>query len=270
MNIADSIAKKIDSLPPLPDTIIKIQEICNNPKSSSKDLVDVVEKDPLLTANLLRVANSPYYGFTSKITSIAHAISLFGMTTVLGFALSSAVRKSFTQISLKPYGITTDDFSLSSYRQNKLMINWHFYLKVKNATILVPASFVNEIGKVVIAQIIEERELTEEFYDAIKVADNYFQVEKDFLSITTPEVSAKILYKWRIDANVVYAILSSLEPEAAAEPLKTYGYAIHTCREVIGPKGEVSKESVKKGIKILAKAGLSKNDFLNALRRTFK
>jgi len=270
MSIADSIAEKIDSLPPLPDTIIKIQEVCNNPKSSAKDLVAIVEKDPLLTANLLRVANSPYYGFTSKITSVSHAISLFGMTTVLGFALSSAVRKNFEKISLKPYGITTEDFSLSSYRQNKLMINWHFYLQIKNVAILVPASFVNEIGKVILAQIIEERSLSDDFYKALTESEDYFCVEKKFLSITTPEVSAKILYKWRLDVNVVYAILSSVNPPDAEEPLKTFGYAIKACREVIGQKGIITKESIRKAIKILDEAGLNKNDFLTALRKSFK
>ncbi len=270
MSLNQLLTKKIESLPPLPDTIIKIQEVCNNPESSAKDLVEIVERDPLLTANLLRVANSPYYGFTSKITSVAHAISLFGMTTVLGFALSSAVRKNFKDIDLSPYQITTEDFSLSCYRQNKLMINWHFYLKVKNANILVPASFVNEIGKVVLAEIISEKGLTERFAAELKKARNYFEVEKNFLNITTPEVSGKILYRWRIEPNVVYAILSSLQPETAEEPLRTYGYAIKICRTVIGEKGLVTKETIGEAVKLLEEAGLEKDNFLTSLRKTFK
>lgn len=69
----------------------------------------MVEKDPMLTANILRSANSPLYGFSQEITTIARAISLFGMATIRGFALSSTIKKSFS-INLEPYGITTQDF----------------------------------------------------------------------------------------------------------------------------------------------------------------
>ena len=86
----ESILKKIKALPPLDDTILKIQRICVDKNSSLADLVKVVESDPMLTANILKSSNSPLYGFSREIKNISHAVSLFGMATVRGFALSSA------------------------------------------------------------------------------------------------------------------------------------------------------------------------------------
>ena len=105
----DSIYKHIKALPPLDDTVVKVQAVCSNENSSLGDLAQIIAKDPMLTANILRSANSPLYGFSREITTIEKAVSLFGMATVRGFALSSAVKKNF-KINLDPYGITSHDF----------------------------------------------------------------------------------------------------------------------------------------------------------------
>ena len=63
----DSIYKSIKTLPPLDDTVIKIQQICRDDNSVMSDLIDVIKKDPMLTANILHSANSPLYGFSREI-----------------------------------------------------------------------------------------------------------------------------------------------------------------------------------------------------------
>ena len=62
--INQNLLTRIKGLPPLPDSVIKIQQICADPNAGVGDLVKVVDKDPLLTANLLKAANSPLYGFS--------------------------------------------------------------------------------------------------------------------------------------------------------------------------------------------------------------
>ena len=82
----ESIYKRIKALPPLDDTVTKIQAICKNENSSLNDLSQIIEKDPMLTANILRSANSPLYGFSREVTTISRAVALFGMATISGFA----------------------------------------------------------------------------------------------------------------------------------------------------------------------------------------
>ena len=74
----DAILKQIKQLPPLPETAVKIEAVYQNPNSTFEDMVKILEKDPLLTADILKSANSPLYGFSREITSIAQAVSLFG------------------------------------------------------------------------------------------------------------------------------------------------------------------------------------------------
>ncbi len=119
----NNLLKKIKALPPLDDTIMKIQRICTDKNSSLNDLVKVVEGDPMLTANILKSSNSPLYGFSREIKNVSHAISLFGMATIRGFALSSAIKQNM-KIDLSPYDLTNAKFLEISVAQSALMFNW--------------------------------------------------------------------------------------------------------------------------------------------------
>jgi HD-like signal output (HDOD) protein len=67
MSIPDpqKIIERIDDLPTLPRTVLKITELVNDPKSSAKDLARVITDDQVLTARLLKLVNSSFYGFPS-------------------------------------------------------------------------------------------------------------------------------------------------------------------------------------------------------------
>ena len=63
------VIRRIDDLPTLPSVIIRITEQVNNPRSSAKDLAGVIVDDQVLTARLLKLVNSSFYGFPQKICS---------------------------------------------------------------------------------------------------------------------------------------------------------------------------------------------------------
>ena len=64
-----------DALPTLPDVVHRILEITGDPLSSTRRLTRVIERDPPLSANLLRLVNSAYFGFSGKINSVAAALA---------------------------------------------------------------------------------------------------------------------------------------------------------------------------------------------------
>lgn len=268
MDYLELIEKKIEAIPPLPDTVVKIQEICSNPKSSVRDLADVIENDPILSAKILKVANSPYYGFTSRITSLHHAISLLGINTILGFALDIHVKENTKDIDLSPYNLTVNDFSNSSHLQCKLMMKWHFSLNLKESDLLITSSFLNELGKILLAQIVKERNLKYKFLLRVKdaeIADDIFDVEKEFFGINSVEITGKIFYRWRLNVMMVYSILASINPNKSDEKLSPYGYAIKIVRTAVGQKGQVTKNTLDRALKLIDEANFNKKYFLLAL-----
>lgn len=87
----DHMIHQVDDLPTLPRTVLKITELVNNPKSSARDLSDVITDDQVLTARLLRLVNSSFYGFPQKISTVTSAIVLLGFDAIRNLLLSSSV-----------------------------------------------------------------------------------------------------------------------------------------------------------------------------------
>ena len=76
-------------------TVSEIVNVINDPESSAKQLKDIIELDPPLSAKLLRLANSAFYGYTKRITSIQEAIVFIGFDAVKDLALSQKVSQLF-------------------------------------------------------------------------------------------------------------------------------------------------------------------------------
>ncbi|MBR8462000.1 HDOD domain-containing protein [Campylobacter sp. faydin G-140] len=262
----DSIYKKIKTLPPLDDTIVEIQRLCANENSSINDLTKVVECDPMLIANILRSANSPLYGFSQEITTIARAISLFGMATIRGFAIASAIKRSFA-INLDPYGITSQDFLNISTIQNALTYNWYSKIKPRNLEILSPASFMLEVGKIVLSHELIERGLDDEFKLRLKnivYPSDLGLLESEFLEITNEEVTAKIFEQWNLENELINSILYSSDPEEAPEHIKEYAKALKVVKTSVNIFNQLDETSIQNTLPLLDEYGFGHDTFLMA------
>lgn len=266
----DTIYTKIKALPPLSDTVVKIQAVCNDANSSMADLSQVVKNDPMLTANILRSANSPLYGFSREINDVSRAISLFGMATIKGFALSSAVRKSFN-INLSPYNMGEEKFLIISSMQNALMLAW--YKKVDNSMldILSPASFLMEIGKIVLANELIEQGLGDKFKDAIKnikSIEDLSKLEEEFFDTTNEAVTASIFEQWNLEKELVDVIFHSNNPMNAPVYIKDYCVAVQIVKSAVNIFYQLEDEYMEKyTLPMLKKADLDKEVFLQAAQK---
>ena len=197
----ESIIKKIKSLPPLPKSVMEIQRITSDPNGSIADLIKVVKEDPMLTANLLKAANSPLYGFSRQIKTVDQAVSLFGMSTVKGFAISSAVRNSM-KIDLGAYGVSEEQFSEVSQKQNALIVNW-YKRERSRLDVLSTASFLIEIGAVVISAVLVAEGLADEFRAKLKQGIEREKLERDYVGTDTIDVTAEIFNHWKFAPELV-------------------------------------------------------------------
>lgn len=82
---------RTDELPTLPDVVHRILEITGDPLSTTRLLTRVIERDPPLCANLLKLVNSAYFGFSRKIHAVHDAAVLVGYATIRSLALGTSV-----------------------------------------------------------------------------------------------------------------------------------------------------------------------------------
>jgi len=85
------IVDKVKSLPTLPNVIHRLLPLLQNENVNIDDLIDVISYDPAISARLLKVANSAYYGFMQKIATVRHAIIILGLREMKSLALGITV-----------------------------------------------------------------------------------------------------------------------------------------------------------------------------------
>src|SRR5450830_1661659 len=84
------LAAAVDGMPAFPKSVQQILELTRNVNCTPKDLVQVIDKDPVITVKILRVVNSAFYSLPKQITSINHAVVYLGFNTIKNLALTVA------------------------------------------------------------------------------------------------------------------------------------------------------------------------------------
>ncbi len=202
----DSLAKKIDSLPPLPKTILDLEEF---KRSSTKDLdvlLKIIEQDPLIVATLLKVSNSAMFGFNNKVETTNRSIHLLGVNFTLSIAFGSAIKNAL-DTDLGAYGMNADKFMRLANMSSNLLSLW--IGKVDNALKeeLVLPVFLLETGRFVLSGVALDHKISDEFHAKI-VAEpsNISAIEKEYFDITSTKVTSSIFKHWNLSDTLVNTI----------------------------------------------------------------
>jgi HD-like signal output (HDOD) protein len=249
-----AILEHVKSLPPLPRSIIEIQQVYRNPDASIADLVKVVEDDPMIIANLLKAVNSPLYSFNKDIQSVSQAIALLGMEITRSIILGNSVRK-LLNIDMEPYATTSEKFAEISSKQAVLVHTWYKKIDAEKAEKLFLAALLQETGKILIASyIIKNDELTT-FKSEIEMSNNIAAVEKSYTDETTASVTAEIFEHWGFGKDLVEMIRYSDDPQNAPQHISEYATALNIIKTVIPINGPLSEMSINFGLKKAHNAG---------------
>lgn len=104
-----TILKTLDNMPPLIPAVGKVFEIANDPHSTVADMDKVISMDAVLSAKVLKLVNSAYYGLRDKITTTQRAIIHLGMNTIKNLVITVAVMKNLSE-SLAGTNINPEDY----------------------------------------------------------------------------------------------------------------------------------------------------------------
>jgi HD-like signal output (HDOD) protein len=224
----------------------------------------------MTTANILKAANSPLYGFSREIKGISQAVSIFGMDTVKGFAFSSFLQKK-PDLNLAPYGIDARDFASISEQQNAFIAKW-FKGKQDMLNVLSLTSFLMEVGKIVLASVVIENEKVDEFKSHLAEATTIKMVkdiEQKVFGITNEEVTAILLEEWNFDASMFDAIRHIHNPEEANEATQKYAQALHVVKTLLSTHNFGKEPQVEEALVLVEKYGLDKARFQEVAAEQF-
>ena len=206
----DALIQEASKLPPIPEAARKALELIRNPASSAADLAGILGTDQVLAAQMLRRANSAYYGMENRIVTVQQAIVVLGMNIIRELIMSSAVSHYL-------------DRPLSGYRLGRGEL-WHHALGTAIGARLISkrqhlkldeeayfAGLLCDIGKLIFSSLLEKVELSEPEYQC------FLDVERAHFGMDHAMLGAEIARHWQLPEDLVTAIACHHDPKSAQD-----------------------------------------------------
>jgi HD-like signal output (HDOD) protein len=195
------IIKRIAGLKPIPHVVNKIMAITQDPDSSMAQLSQVISYDAMATANLLKAANSAYYGCAKKFDSIHQAIIFLGMDEVVDLVLLTSSAENLKRPQ-KGYGLAAGDLWRYSVASALLARKLAIKKSMDNVHLIFTAALLKDIGKVVLEQYVSDG------YDKIKALVSsgncsFREAEKAVLGIDHAELGSLVARLWQFSPMMI-------------------------------------------------------------------
>ncbi len=257
---------RVDSLPPLPESVLKIEALFTQPDPDIDEIVKIIEADPSLTADVLAKVNAPYYGFSKSIIDILQAVTLFGSAQIRSIVLASSIERCF-DIDLTPYNISTYEFSKISTMQSELAFQWYMSIDIDTARNLTPIAFLMETGKVLIAKDIIESKKTDAFIADIAEYNDISYVENLYTMMTTAQINALIFEHLNLNDTFSQAMRYLDNERDVPKSIVDIVTALRVVRAAVNIREQLSEESVENATKILMQENFDAQPFQRAVKR---
>jgi len=203
--MSPDIFKKIlednKELSSLPQVIVEVINIANNPDASIAELAGVVKRDPALTAKLLRIVNSPYYGPAKEITTIHQAIVTVGLRTVTAVALAASIYDKFKTMGQSLDRVKFWRHSLEVALTSRLIAREVGYEPAEEA---FAAGLLHDVGSLVL-----EASFPEEFARNCRLAESGVRltsVEQRTWGTNHARVGQFLLTQWGLPERICMAV----------------------------------------------------------------
>ncbi len=212
----DRVIERVEALPPLPVSMQRLLKVACEPLSTLGEIVDAIRYDPSVTAAVLRLCNSAYFGLPRKVDSLEHATCLLGTVRVFQLVVAANLR-SILHRPLAGYGLSAG--ALWAHSAAVALAAELFAQRTGACSRGLPftAGLLHDIGKVVLDQFVraEYAEILRRV-QAERVSFN--EVEWQVLGYTHAEVGALLAERWQLPPTIVSSLRYHHEPSAPPVP----------------------------------------------------
>ncbi|RDU58950.1 cheVAW transcriptional regulator CheP [Helicobacter marmotae] len=251
------LLKTIDNLPPLPETVMKLQQYVDTSGSEVQiqGVVDIISKDPLLTGELLRLANSPYYGFSREISTLNQVVSLLGISNIKNVVIANSLRGGF-KVDVSPYGLNTQEFLGNCSREADFISEWFSQSDKKLAQVLVPCAMLLRLGMMLFANTLIQSGRDKEFLAALKAINfsDVGSVETEFYGLDHLTFLGYLFDHWKFDEVLIESTAYITMPHAASDDVKKNAYALAVTTKLFDPYQGGSEYNVEDAIALIKEA----------------
>ncbi|ECC1168634.1 HDOD domain-containing protein [Campylobacter jejuni] len=249
------LLKSVEVLPPLPDTVSKLRKYVSEANSNIETMkvAEIISSDPLMTAKLLQLANSPYCGFTREITTINQVITLLGVGNIINIVMADSIRDNF-KIDVSPYGLNTQNFLKTCNEEATFIANWLNDEDKKLSHLLVPCAMLLRLGIVIFSNFLIQNHKDKDFLAFLNKSENLALAENEFLGVDHISFLGFLLHRWNFDDVLIESICFVRTPHAAREKVKKSACALAITDHLFAPHDGSSPFNAKAAVALLKEA----------------
>ncbi len=216
----------LDALPTFSTAIAELERALSGKGVSHEAVKEAIKKDPALTANLLKLANSAAVGARREISDICQAISLIGLLRIRDLALTAAFAKALPR-ALYGYGMTIEGLWRHSVAVGTLTEKVGLSLGVPNQTPLFVSGLLHDVGKLVAGTLLSTHESTLLVRLDLRHL-TFIEAEREELGTDHAELAQLLGERWRLPQPVVLSGRLHHSPSSPqAEPAQVVVDLVH-------------------------------------------
>jgi len=193
----------------LPEIFYQIEAVINNPRSSAFQIAEVISKDPSLSAKLLRIVNSAFYGFPKQVDTISRAVAIVGSDQLHLLTLGTSVIALFRDI---PSGLMNMGWfwkhSLACGITARLIASYKNFLNIEQLFI---SGLLHDLGKLIIFKN-HPREAAAALIQAGRSESFHYLMEQTFFGFDHLQVGLALAEKWKLPLSLQQAIGGHHDP----------------------------------------------------------
>lgn len=199
-----AILANIRNLPTFSQTVVQLAQLLRDEDAGPSEYEAVVQLDVALTANLLRMANSAYFGFSRKISGVREAITLLGARRLFELAAMAAV-EAVVPATLPGYGIDSAAFWCHSVAVAVLAERFAKERKLAVPTLTFTSGLLHDIGKLVVSSFLANH--VEELRGRLLQDDrSLLDCERALLGADHAQIGAELAQVWNLPDEVVRVV----------------------------------------------------------------
>ncbi|MBW2350736.1 MAG: HDOD domain-containing protein [Deltaproteobacteria bacterium] len=208
--ISDKILKSINNLPAFPATVHRVSEVISDPDFSVDDLVNTIKYDQSITANILRMCNSPYFGIRYKVSSLREAVVYLGRESILHVVYAAGTSRFYKKVKGYYWGAA----KLWEHSVGVALMSQILAKKIydREDSGLFTAGLLHDIGKVVLGEFVHES-----FQEIMDLVSNqgysFLEAEKEVIGINHAELGGEIASLWNFPKEIRDAITYHHRPD---------------------------------------------------------
>ncbi|MFO7707949.1 MAG: HDOD domain-containing protein [Desulfobacterales bacterium] len=212
---AEQIIARQDAFPAMPGAVLRLLVLVEEPRVTAQQIEGVLRQDPGLTANMLRLANSAYFGLPTQVGSVRQAVMLLGLKR-LTQTVVAACAASIMDRPVPGYDLPAGDLWRHSLAVSVAAEGLVAELHLAGAEEIFTAALLHDIGKIILGQFLQDE--TEQIRLALDRGLSFTAAEMSVLGTTHAAIGADVMAKWALPEPMIHAVRWHHAPEEAGAP----------------------------------------------------